>query len=252
MGHLMLRKTMEVLGLFTPTRRELGVLEAADLLKRPKSTVSRWLSAMEDAGFLDRDGASGRYRIGMRLAAVGELAKQSTSVQREALPRLQELTRATGETSNLVVLSGTAAVNVEMVESPRPIKHVGWLGRVLPLHATAAGKALMAWRPAEDLDDYLTTPLQRFTEATITDLEEYREELERTREVGYAVAWGEMEADLLGVAAPVRDHTGKVVGVLTISAPLSRTPLRQLPALGQQIKQAADSLSYGLGFSGTP
>jgi IclR family transcriptional regulator, KDG regulon repressor len=247
----MLRKTMEVLSLFTPARRELGVLEAAQLMQRPKSTVSRWLSAMEDAGFLDRDPATSRYRVAMRLAAVGELAKQSTSVQREALRHLRDLTEATGETSNLVVLSGSAAVNVEMVESPRPVKHVGWLGRVLPLHATAAGKALMAWGPEEVVDEYLKPPLQRFTEATILDLDEYREELDRSRTSGFAVAWGEMEPDLVGVAAPVRDHAGRVVGALTISAPLSRTPLRELPHLGRSVKHAADSLSASLGYSGS-
>src|SRR5262245_22722095 len=99
----MLRKAMEVLDLYSAERRELGVMETAQLLDRPKSTTSRWLAEMEQAGFLERESTTGRYRISMRLAALGELARQSTSVQRLARPALEALTAATGETSNLVV-----------------------------------------------------------------------------------------------------------------------------------------------------
>lgn len=244
----MLRKAIEVLGLFGPARREVGVVEAAELLGRSKSTVSRWLSAMEEAGFLDRDGVSGRYRVGMRLAALGELARQSTSLQRLALPALERLTRATGETSDLVVLAGSEAINVEMVESPRPVKHVGWVGRRLPLHATAAGKSLLAWQPDAEVRRLLRLPLERFTPATIIDLESFLAELARVREQGYSVAWAELEEDLIGVASPVRDHTGAVVAVLTIGAPISRVAREVLSRVAAQVMAESDSVSRALGY----
>jgi DNA-binding IclR family transcriptional regulator len=245
-----LRNAMEVLELFAEERREIGVTEAAALLRRPKSTTSRWLAAMEEAGFLDRDSASGRYRLGMRLAALGELARQSTSLQQLARPRLEALARRSGETANLVVLSDGYAVNVELVESPRPIKHVGWLGRRLPLHATAAGKALTAWLGAAGIEDILPARLDRFTPATISDRRALLEELERVRELGFAEAWGELEEDLVGLAAPVRDYTGRVVGAITISAPLARVAPASAPALAAQVMRAAAELSRALGARG--
>lgn len=246
----MLRKSMSVLRLFTPTRQELGVTEAADLLGCSKSSVSRWMRDMEAEGFLDRDEATGRYRLGIRLVVLGELAKQATSLQRLAQPALERLTLETGETSNLVVMVGDEAVNVLAVESPRPIKHVGWPGRRIPLHATASGKSLLAWRKPEEVRALLPAPLPRFTPATITDAEALLAELARVRAQGYSEAWAELEEDLVGIAAPVWDHSGTVVGVLTIGAPNSRVSREMLPTLAGHVLGAARSVSAGLGYDG--
>ena len=87
----MLRKAMDVLALFSLEKREFGVLEVADLLGRPKSTVSRWLAAMEQADFLDRDPETSRYRLSLRLTALGEVARHTTNLQRSARPALNWL-----------------------------------------------------------------------------------------------------------------------------------------------------------------
>lgn len=240
---------MKVLELFTPSRRELRVGQVAELLGRPKSTISRWMSEMAEAGFLDRDEDSARYRLGMRLAGLAELARQSTSLQRMARPALERITAATGETSDLVLLLGRDAVNVEAVESRRPIKHVGWVGRKLPLHATAAGKALLAWRSHHEVARLLRFPLKRYTEATIVQRDRLGEELALVRTQGYSTAWGELDREIAGVAAPVRDFTGSVVGVLTIGAPTARTPEQALPNLARILLNEAARLSMVLGHS---
>lgn len=246
----MLGNAMEVLGLFTMERRELGVLEASRLLGRAKSTVSRWLNAMEEAEFLARDTVSGRYRISMRLAALGEIARQTTSLQREARPVLEWLSARTGETSNLAILDGSEAVNVEAAVSPRPIMHVGWIGRRLPLHMSAAGKVLLAWRPADEIETLLPLPLSGRTEQTITDPARFSIELAEVRERGYAVAWAELEPDMVAAGAPVRDHRGEIAGALAIAAPLSRVTRAQLAALAGHVVQAAEDLSLRLGWKG--
>ena len=242
----MLHKTMEVLRLFTPQRREIGVLEAAELLERPKSTVSRFLGAMHAAGFLER-GDEGRYRVSMHVAAIGEMARLATSLQRSARPVLERLTAATGETSNLSLLADGEAVNVDAVESPRPVMHMGSLGRRFPLHASAAGKVLMAWRPGPEVDSWLRSPLPACTAATLTDAGALRAELDRVRAAGIAVNWTELEPDLVAVAAPVRDHRGEVVAALSISAPAPRIPRELLPAIGARVADAARTLSRTLG-----
>lgn len=238
----MLHKAMEVFRLFTAQRKELGVVEAAELLDRPKSSVSRCLSAMHAAGFLDRSDG-GRYRISMQVAALGEMAKQSTSLQRSARPVLERLTAATGETSNLTVLADGEAVNVEAVESPRPVMHMGYVGRRFPLHASAAGKVLLAWWPGAEPE----VPLVRCTPATITDPEVLRAELDRVRAAGYAVNWMELERDLVAVAAPVRDHRAQLVAAISISAPASRVSRATLAEACGSVVEAALHLSRALG-----
>jgi DNA-binding IclR family transcriptional regulator len=246
----MVPQVMSVLRLFGPDRREIGVIEAAELLGRPKSTVSRWLKAMEEERFLERDPDSSRYRLSLVLAALGELARNSTSLQRVARPVLEELAAASGETSNLVVLDGDAAVNVEVVQSPRPIQHLGVLGRRLPLHATAAGKVLLAWLPPDARRNLLARPLRPCTPRTVTDADRLERELERVREQGYATAWKELEEDLAAASAPVRDHRGRVVAAVTTSAPVSRVTTRSLARLALQVREAAGRVSTSMGFSG--
>lgn len=243
----MVSQVMQVLRLFGPERPDLGVVEAAELLGRPKSTLSRRLRAMEEAGFLERDAVTGRFRLSLVLAALGEVARESTSLQRLTRPILEALVAETGETSNLVVLDGDTAVNVEVVRSSRPVQHVGVLGRRLPLHATAAGKVLMAWLPREERTRLLAGDLRAWTSRTLTDARRLEEELSRVRERGYATAWQELEEDLAAASAPVRDHRDRVVAALTTSVPTSRASPGSLDELALRVRQAADRVSGALG-----
>jgi IclR family KDG regulon transcriptional repressor len=241
---------MRVLELFTPTRREIGVSEAAADLGLPKSTASRWLSGMAAAGFLDRDPTSSRYRLSTRLGVLGVLAQDSTSLQRLALVELRWLATTTEETSNLAILVGAEALNVAAVESPRPIIQTGWVGRRLPCYATAAGKSLLAWRATTQIRQLLPKRMPKLASGTITEIDDLIEELTRVRARGYSVAWGELEDDLAAVAAPVRDHTGLVVGAISIGAPVSRIPKHKLASYSEPVLKAANSLSEQLGYRG--
>jgi DNA-binding IclR family transcriptional regulator len=244
----MLRKTMDVLSLFSLSHREIGVVEVAASLGRPKSTVSRWLAAMDGAGFLERDPESGRYRLSLRLAALGEVARQTTTLQRSARLSLARLAEHTGETANLTVLVGLEAVNVEVADSPRPVMHVGWIGRRLPVHATASGKALLAHAGDEIVTAVLARGLERFTPETITGDDALRAELAQVRARGYATVWAELEPDLAAVAAPVRDHRGEVVAAIAIGGPVSRCPRHQLDALASHVVEAGRELSAKMGY----
>jgi DNA-binding IclR family transcriptional regulator len=244
----MLENAMRVLELFSSEHREIGVVEAASRLRVPKSTLSRWLSAMAAAGFLDRDVTSGRYRLSMRIGVLGELARSSTSLQRLARRELQWLAATTGETANLAVLVGADVLNVEAVESPRPVIQTGWVGRRLPCHATAAGKALLAWLDPAHVRQLLPESLPKLASRTILSVEEFVAELARVRTLGYSVAWGELEDDLAAIAAPVRDHTGLVVGAITIGGPVFRIAADQLEGYSEPVVRAASTLSAQLGF----
>jgi DNA-binding IclR family transcriptional regulator len=243
----MLDKAMEILELFNQSRTDVGVVEAAELLITPKSTLSRRLAAMEAAGFLERDPSSQRYHLGIRLVTLGHLARQATALQRTALPFLKSLTQATGETSDLVVLRGREAINVEAVESPRPMKHVGWAGRRIPLHATAAGKSLLAWFPEDQVRTLVDLPLEGYTPNTIRSLEGLLAELEGVRSRGYAVSMGEFEEDLVGVAAPVKNHLGQTMGAITIGAPIGRAGEAAMPHLIRSVVDAAQGMSDRVG-----
>lgn len=241
---------MEVLDLFNTTRRELGVVEVARLLDRPKSTVSGWMSAMNEVGLLDREDGMGPYRLGIRLAALGELARRSTLLQREAKPFLEQLTRRSRETSSANVLIGSSVVNSVVVESPQPILSAGGVGIPMPIHATAAGKVLVAWRPQEEIRHLLPIRLERFAPDTILDVEAFFEELSSVRKQGYAVAHAELAEDLFALSAPVRDSRGSVIGAISIAAPMWRVTDDMVPRIAEDVMATAEETSAAMGFRG--
>lgn len=244
----MLNQAMDVLGLFTTTRRELGVAEVSKLLGRSKSTVSGWMSAMHEVGLLDRGEGGGPYRLGIRLASLGELARRSTSAQRVATPLLEELTRRTRETSSLNVLVGSSVVNSVVVESPQAVLSAGGVGIPMPVHATAAGKVLIAWRTTEEIRHMLPLRLEQFTPQTLHDFDLLMLELAKVREQGYSIAAGEMTNDLFALSAPVRDSSGRVVAAMSIAAPLSRVSEPRIPLLAQELITMANAASEALGY----
>jgi DNA-binding IclR family transcriptional regulator len=243
----MLRKANAVLSLFTPDTPELAVIEIAARLKRPRSTVYRILGTMAEAGFLDQDPNTGRYRVGMHLATLGELARQSTSLQRVVHPMLLHLSESTEEMSTLMVPSGDEGVTVDVIESFHPLKIPGHLGGRFPLHATAGGKVLLAWRPAAEIDRILKQRLEAFTTKTITSVPKLLKELETARRLGYAISRGEWLEDVYAVAAPVRDHRGRVVAALAVASPPSRWKPAHVKALIAAVRQSGMDASRAMG-----
>jgi DNA-binding IclR family transcriptional regulator len=206
------------------------------------------MAAMQEAGFLDRDADGGRYRLGIRLAAYGQLAQLSTPIQRVASPLVEQLARRTRETASLNELVGNEVVNTVAFESAQAIHAAGGLGIPLPLHATAAGKVLTAWRPPEELHRLLPLRLDQFTPETVADAAVLTEQLAEVRAKGYAVARGELARDLMAVSAPVRDSRGRVAAAVSVAGPVSRLGEPEIPRVVKELIETADAISAGLGY----
>src|SRR5581483_10187843 len=125
-------------------------------------------------------------------------------------------------------------------------------GRRTPAHASATGKALLAFQPAAVIEQVLRAPLQRYTARTITDAALLRAELEQVRRRGYAVAHEELQAGLTAVAAPIREADGRVQAVLSLSAPTYRTPPARQREHARLVVQAAAEVSRLLGYVDKP
>lgn len=243
----MLHKANAILSLFSEDEPELSAVEIAGMLGRPRSTIYRILGTMAETGFLDQDAVTGQYRIGMRLALLGEVARHSTSLQRAVYPSLLHVSEVTGELTSLMVPSGGEGVTVDVVESYHPLKIPAHLGGRFPLHATAGGKVLLAWRSRDEIDEVLAKPLERRTSATVTSAARLRKELESVRKLGYGVAKGEWLEDVYAVAAPVRDHRGRVVAALGAACPASRWRQPHIRAMAEAVLAGAAQGTKALG-----
>jgi DNA-binding IclR family transcriptional regulator len=145
----------------------------------------------------------------------------------------------TSETADLAVAGLHGVTYVDEV-APPSVLAVSWLAREVPLHATSTGKAFLAGLPPGEARGMLETPLRRFTDTTVTDLDVLMEDLEQTRARGYAECAGEYEPTLFGVSAPVMSQKdGRPLAVFSIWGPLSRVPVSRFAVLGPLAIEAA-------------
>jgi len=242
-------RAIAILTAFDIDKPELGVIELSKMLALHKSTVSRLLATLEKGGLVEQNPVTGKYRLGVTLIGLAGLVVALADVRKIARPLLRQLAEETQETVNLAVLDRGEVTNIEqMLPNKRQVKNIGWVGRRTPLHCVSTGKVLLAYQPEEEIDRIIAQGLLRCTDKTTTDPRRLREELVKVRQQGYATGLEELEEGLNAVAAPVRDHTGKVIAVISVSGPSYRVSPQKIPELVELVKQTAKQLSRQLGY----
>lgn len=207
-----------------------------------RATAWRLLATMEAHGYVERDPAANRYRVGFALARISTSAGVDGLV-RLAHPELERVSRETGETADLAVAGRHGVTYVDEV-APPAVLTANWLGRDVPLHATSSGKAFLAWLPAVEVDALLGPTLNTYTDTTITDPDLLRRELTQTRRQGYGVCRGELESNLYGVSAPVLDvRSERPFAVFSIWGPRNRLPEGRFVELGERAIRAAETVA---------
>ncbi|POM23167.1 Transcriptional regulator KdgR [Actinomadura rubteroloni] len=188
-----------------------------------RSTVHRMLATLSHHDFVEQDEFSRAYKPGPALVDIGLSVVQNIDVRALSHGMLVQLRDLTNETTHLATLRGTDVIYLDSVESNQGVRTGSRMGWVLPAHATAAGKALLAEKNDAELAAlYPTGRLPAATSRAITTLDELREHLTEVRHLGYAMNKAESEDDVSAVATVVRDNRGRVRGAIAATAPRSR------------------------------
>lgn len=217
-------------------------------LELPKSTTHRLLTTLVSQGFLMRDVHGRGYQLGYQLLHWGMVAQAALDLRNEALPILQALCKAVGETAILTVRDGSRGLYLEIVESSQPVRMTMQVGQRLRLHAGASSKVLLAFLAEAEIEQILSAiELVPFTQNTIIDQTMLRAELAAIRQRGYATSREETDQGAMGIAAPVYDRSGQSVAGIGIAAPLTRIPLVRVTEVAPLVIDAARQLSTRLG-----
>lgn len=247
------RNAARLLCAFTPSDRDLGVSELAARLDLAKSTVHRLLNTLTHEGLIERDGATGRYRLGLKLYELGAIVSTHLDLHEVVTGALDDLRSRTGETVHVAILDAGEVVYIERRESPQTVRVFGRVGHRNHAHCTSSGKALLAWLPAAERARLVEERgLPAHTPRTITDPHALEEELAAVRERGWASNLEESETGVSSVAAPIRDASGAVVASIACAAPASRITRDTMRRYALETVAAAGRISARLGYRGDP
>jgi DNA-binding IclR family transcriptional regulator len=216
-------RALSILSCFTDEQPELRVIDFAKKLDLTQSNVSRLLTTMVTLGYVEKDELTGYYRIGTEIISLGGTALNHYEIRKQALPELHELERRLGLGANLAILKGSQMFYLAHVDSHKSPRMYTLIGRRNPLHCTGIGKVLLANLERDKAIKLIyEESFIAFTEKTITEPAKLEEHLEQVRRQGYAIEIEELALGRACIAAPVRGRSGKVLGGISLSGPLSR------------------------------
>jgi DNA-binding IclR family transcriptional regulator len=244
----MVVKLLKVLEAFRSAGPRLALTQVISLCGIPKASAFRILETLRSEGVLTKD-VHGSYRLTYYLLEVAMVVQDRNPLRKGALPYLQQLHREFQETVNLGALEEDHVVYVEVLESPHRLRVVPSVGSRAPLHATSLGKAVAAFLPTEQLMSILEKDrLKRFTPSTITAVTSFLNELEATRQRGYAIDNQEETQQCTCVAAPVFDAKNHVAGAVSVSVPSSRISPGRIHQLGSRLREVSRTVSELLDY----
>jgi DNA-binding IclR family transcriptional regulator len=243
-------RALSIVNLLAISGQPPSACEIGEKLELNKSTAHRLLAVLEHYRYVERDLKSGKYRLGLKLAELGNIALSRFDLQGTARPFVERLVEATGETAHVGILQGTEVVSLVIVETHQTVRTPSTVGRRSPVHCTSHGKLLLAFVDPSRVEELLTGyKYVGYTKRTIRFAGAFRAELDKVRNQGFAIDDEEFEEGLRCIGAPVRDHEGKVVAAISIAGPRFRVTAERTPALIRTVTHVAADLSQAMGYS---
>jgi DNA-binding IclR family transcriptional regulator len=248
-GHIQsIERAAAILRLLSGRTRRLGVVDLAGELALPKGTVHGLLRTLQAVGFVEQDAETGKYQLGAALLHMGSSYLDGNELRARALNWSDSLATRAQEAVRIATLHDSQVLIVHHVFRPDDTLQSLDVGSLLPAHATALGKVLLAHHP------YVGVELRRreliaFTHATITDHAALDREFARVRARGWGAEIGELVPQQMSIAAPITDRRGLVVGAIGIFGGPERMLNRRKPRgdLVGYVLEAGRAVSRELG-----
>ena len=243
-----LTRALNLLARLSETPSGLSLTDLSYQLGMPTATVHRLLSTFEEFDFVEQHAEQGLWFVGLKAFTVGNAFLHRRDFVASARPHMRALVDQCGETVNLGVIDDGEAVFISQVESREVMRMIVRLGSRSPIHASGVGKALLANMSEQGLTHILQQRgLARYTERSIDNPTQLRDELQRIRQLGYALDDEEHAIGLRCVASAIFDENGQALAAISLSGPKARVTDGRLDELGIAVRQSADEITLALG-----
>ena len=216
-----IERAAAILRLLSGRSRRLRVVDVARELGLPKATAHGILRTLQLVGFVEQDHESGKYQLGAALLHMGSSYLDGNELRARALNWADALAAQSGESVRIGTLHDNRVLVVHHVFRPDDSRQAMDVGTLLPVHACALGKALLARHRYLEIE-LAAAGLAAYTPRTVTDVDLLGQELEETADRGWACDIGELHPNTASIAAPIEDRRGVTVGAIGISGPIER------------------------------
>ncbi|GAA2040191.1 IclR family transcriptional regulator [Nocardiopsis rhodophaea] len=244
-----IERAAAILRLLAGGARGLSLAEISRTVELPKGTVLGLLRTLQHVGFVEQDSETGHYQLGGGVLRLGTRYLDGNELRTRALNWADSLAARSGESVRIGTLHEAQVLVVHHVFRPDDTRQTLDVGSLLPLHATALGKTLMAFDPLAAPLDLAEDDLKSFTNHTITEVSALLGELEEIRHQGWSAEMEELVEGEVAIAAPIRDRRGMTVGAIGLSGAVERLCNGDGLIMEQvsYVRDAARSISRDLG-----
>lgn len=241
-------RALRILEVIAVSGGEANLSKISELAGLNISTCHHLLATLLEAGYVSKLRGKRTYVLGSKILFLSTSCLKQVNLPRRAQRVIEQLNARTKEAVQIAVLQGDDLVTVLRKDTLHAVRvDAGPMGKVDAAHATATGKAILAWLPETELNRLIEKKgLRSFTRDTITDPKALIEELRLVRRHGYAMDREEFQPSVICIGAAIRNHDGTVVGSISVSCPAFRASETFIASIREQVIAAAVSLSAEL------
>jgi DNA-binding IclR family transcriptional regulator len=228
-----------------------GVSELARLVDMDKSSVSRMLRTLEQAGYVEQDPVTQRYSLGLNIGVLGHKALRRMDLRTASRPLLERLAETTGECAHIAILADRRAFYIDQAAPERGVGVDAPIGTLAPLHCTALGKILLAYQPEPVREEIMKAmSYELYTRRTMGGAEALREHLARVRAQAVAFDDEEYSVGVRCMASPIFRYDNSVCGAIGVSGPSPRITDSRITDWEPMLLEISKELSTRLGWDG--
>lgn len=242
-------RALTILELLSEHINGLGITEISSKVNLHKSTVHRLLGTLIYKGYVVQDKEVNKYKISLKLYELGIKRIAEADILEASKPYTKALMESLNEVVHLVIRDKNDIIYIDKVEADNTIRMASTIGRRSPLYCTSVGKSMLAFMTNEEVEEvWENSKIEKLTKNTITDFDDFREELAKVKEKGYAEDDEENELGVRCIGAPIFNSSGEIEGAISISGPAIRVTKDKVKEFAEEVKKYADLISRELGF----
>jgi DNA-binding IclR family transcriptional regulator len=244
-------KLLSLIEVLSVQDNPIRLSDLAALLDMNASTVSRFLTTLQNRGYVMMDSDSGKYSMTYKICQLANNLTSRMDLRSICRPYLHKISKIFNCTSNLITRYEYSVIYLEVVAGPQqllvPLQRIG---KVAPLYCTGAGKIFLQEFSNEEMDDYASAvSFDRFTEHTICSVGELKKVVAQSAALGYAVDNEECEIGTRCLAVPIYDYTGHIHAAISINAPSAKLTDEYILQNVDTLKGIAGEVSRLIGYS---